>query len=84
MKMIEKRTWKEFQAAGLFWWTNRMLHLFGWAIVFEVEKNGKIKNVYPARVKFRGFEEDVESECFVKLTKYLKKIMPKLIEEVHE
>ena len=37
-KMIEKRSWAEFQDAGLIWWVNRALHLFGWALVVETDK----------------------------------------------
>ncbi len=69
-EMIEKRSWAEFQDAGLFWWVNRVLHLFGWALVVETDK-GEITNVYPARCRFRGFSGDVEDRGFQRLTKHL-------------
>ncbi len=70
--MIEKRTWQEFKGIGLLWWVNRVLHLFGWAIVFEYDSDtGKLLEVYPARCKFRGFSEDVEADGFIRLSGYL-------------
>jgi hypothetical protein len=66
--MLDKRSWKEFQDAGLIWWCNRVLHLFGWAIVLEVENDGSISNAYPARCAFRGFDSETEAEGFKKVT----------------
>lgn len=82
MEMIDRKTWKDFQDAGLLWWVNRMLHLFGWAIVLQVEANGQISDIYPARCKFRGFHQEYESEGFTKLTKHISQTMPELLEEV--
>lgn len=82
--MIERKTWKEFQESKLLWWINRMLHTFGWAIVFQVEKGGEISDVYPARVKFRGFCEKDENEGFVGLTQYLKNTIGELTEETKD
>lgn len=48
--MIRKKTWEEFRDTGLFWFINMILHAFGWAIVL-VKDDGKIIDVYPARVK---------------------------------
>ena len=54
--MINKISWKEFKDSGMLWWINMILHTFGLAIVLDME-DGEIKNVYPARVKYRGFGE---------------------------
>jgi hypothetical protein len=69
-KMVYLDSWEGFQSSGLLWWTNRMLHLFGWAIVYECEGD-KIINVYPARVKFRGFCEKEEDKGFKNLSDYM-------------
>ena len=82
--MIQRKTWKEFQDSKLLWWVNRLLHTFGWAIVFQVETDGSISDVYPARVKFRGFEEKDEEEGFIGLTQYLKGVVNELAEEAKE
>jgi len=79
--MVEKKTWKEFRDSGLFWWINMILHTFGWALVVEVEEDGSISNAYPARVKFRGFDEKDNSAGYIKVTKYLKENMEQLEKE---
>jgi hypothetical protein len=80
--MLTKRTWEEFRASKLLWYTNRMLHLFGWAIVCEVDdNNGTIKDVYPARTKFRGFAAKEETEGFIGLSRYLKDNAQTLLDE---
>ena len=53
--MVNKKTWKEFQESGLFWWINMILHTFGWAIVIEQDKETKeticaIPQEYPSVV----------------------------------
>lgn len=70
MDTIEKKTWSEFRETGLVWFINSILHLFGWAIVLRIDKD-EILEVYPARVIFRGFSEDVTSEGYRKVTKWL-------------
>ena len=68
--MVEKKDWKEFRETGLVLIVNQILHIFGWALVFEIEE-GIIKNVYPARVKFRGFGNESTSEAYKKVSKYM-------------
>lgn len=82
--MLEERDWKEFQDAGLFWWCNRILHLFGWVLVLECKHDGTILRVYPARTKFRGFDARDESAGFVQLTEYLRDNVDKLLADVKE
>lgn len=81
-KTIERAEWYEFQQAGLLWFINRMLHVFGWAIVFEIddENHSNVLDVYPARVKFRGFEN--EGDNFVKLTNHMNEEMSRLLEDI--
>ena len=69
--MIERKSWDEFRESGLFWWINMILHTFGWSLVFENSDNG-IKEVYPARVKFRGFQEENNTAGYVAVAKYLR------------
>lgn len=54
--MVNRKSWEEFRNSGFLWWVNMVLHTFGWAICVSME-DGKVKDVYPARVKFRGFAE---------------------------
>lgn len=79
--MVEKKSWDEFRNNGLLWWINMILHTFGWAIVVEMEDDGAISNVYPGRVKFRGFGEKNNSEGYIKVSQYLKDNADELLKE---
>ena len=68
--MVTKKEWSEFRSTGLVVFINQILHIFGWAIVFEIE-NGEIKNVYPARVKFRGFNDRTTEEAYKKISQFM-------------
>jgi len=81
--MVDKKEWSEFRKTGLALIINQILHVFGWSIVFEIENN-KIKEVYPARVKFRGFSNDDTSEAYEKVSKYLKENSNQLYKETQE
>jgi hypothetical protein len=84
--MVDKKSWEEFRESGLFWWINMILHTFGWAIVLNVDfDNGEeVLEVYPARVKFRGFDDSFNDEGYAKVTKRLKKDIDELIQEVED
>jgi|GEM_PF-727275 len=83
-KMISPAGWGEFREAGLLWWVNRSLHLFGWAIVVDVGDDGSIDNCYPARCRFRGFDVESEEAGFVKLTQHLSDSMPQLLNDIKD
>jgi hypothetical protein len=83
-EMIERKSWEEFRASGLLWWINRTLHLFGWAIVVGIESDGEVFEVYPARVRFRGFDTDSEIKGFIALTDHLGENIKALQEEAGE
>ena len=82
--MVEQKTWKEFRESGLLWWINTLLHTFGWAIVHEINEEGTITNVYPARVKFRGFDNKSNTEGYIKVSKYLNQESEQLLKESQE
>lgn len=77
-------SWDEFGDAGLFWWVNRSLHLFGWALVREVDDAGKAIRVYPARCRYRGFLEADETAGFQKLTSHLRDNVDDLVQHTKE
>ena len=84
-KMVFKKSWNEFREIGLLWFVNRTLHLFGWAIVVEIDpKTKKTINGFPAKCKFRGFSEKCEIEGFKKVTKYLGMNHKRLTKEANE
>lgn len=78
--MIDKKTWKEFKDSGMLWWINMILHTFGWSIVVDME-NGEITDCYPARVKFRGFGEQNNTDGYIKVSKYLEENIKDIREE---
>lgn len=82
--MVDKKSWQEFRASGLFWWINMVLHTFGWAIVVNIGEDGTISEVYPARVKFRGFDEKSNTEGYMKVSDYLKENADQLATESKE
>jgi len=81
--MIDKKTWKEFRESGLLWWVNMILHTFGWAICFDME-DGEVLEVFPARVKFRGFDNEHNTEGYIKVSQYLKENVDEIEKEARE
>lgn len=79
--MIRKMSWEDFRETGLFWWINSILHTFGWALVANMSENGEITEVYPARVKFRGFGTKSTEDGFKKVSAYMKDNSNELYEE---
>ena len=82
--MIQRKTWRDFKDAKLLWFVNRILHVFGWSIILVTEEDGDISEAYPARVKFRGFDEKSESEGFVGITNHLAETIDELRKEAAE
>lgn len=58
-----------------------ILHTFGWAIAVEIEDDGTISDAYPARVKFRGFSEKINTEGYQKVSQYMRDNVAELCEE---
>ena len=79
--MVKKKSWKEFRECGMLWWINMILHTFGWAIVYKFDEDGNILEVYPARVKFRGFGEKNNTDGYVMVSQYMKNNADELLEE---
>lgn len=82
--MIKKKSWKEFRDSGLLWWINMILHTFGWSICLDMDEDGEIINVFPARVKFRGFNEESNTNGYIKISKYMKENADELLEETKD
>lgn len=81
--MVTKISWEEFRDSGILWWINMILHTFGLAIVFEMDGKS-IKDVYPARVKFRGFGEKINTEGYIRVSKYLLNNSEDFLKEAEE
>ena len=70
--MIEKKTMEEFRETGLLWLINTTLHIFGWCIVVEFDDDDNAVSMYPARCKFRGFDEKSNDKGYENITRYMK------------
>lgn len=82
--MIEQKTWREFQNAGMLFLCNNLLMAFGWSLVFNLDKaTGMIMSCYPARVKFRGFSNDVTVKGYKLLGNYISENAEALKEEAN-
>lgn len=69
--MLKEKSWEEFRETGMLWWINTILHVFGWTITYAIDEKGNIVRVYPARCRFRGFSEDLNTEGYKKVSKYM-------------
>lgn len=83
-EMIERKTWNEFRDTGLFVFINTILHAFGWAIVVNVNDKGEVVDAFPARVKFRGFDGEDQTEMHKKIGTYLKANADQLSKEAND
>jgi hypothetical protein len=79
--MTKRITWEEFRSTGLLLIVNQILHIFGIALVFEFNDDKTLKEVYPARVKFRGFDIKSTTESYIKVSEYIKNNADELLEE---
>ena len=82
--MVNKKSWNEFRESGMLWWINMILHTFGWAITYEFDKDGELSNVYPARVKFRGFSEKNNTDGYIRVSEYMVKNAEELLDEAND
>jgi hypothetical protein len=80
--MVTKKEWIEFRSTGLLLIINQILHIFGWAIVYEMDGE-EVKSVYPARVKFRGFNNESVSQSYQKISEYMKDNASELLDEAN-
>lgn len=81
--VINRKTWDHFKNTGMLFLANQMLHAFGWAIVMEFDEQGNLEDVYPARVKFRGFSSDIIEQSYKNISQYMLENAEKLFEEAN-
>lgn len=80
-RAVIPKTWDEFRGTGLFRFMNAFLHIFGWSIVLEADDDGNITKVYPARVTYRGFNEQAMADGYVKVSKFMAENASELLKE---
>ena len=73
-----------FVDTGLLRFVNVFLHIFGFALAYNVDEEGKIeeeKGLRILRVQFRGFTEKSMSDSYIKVSKYMDIWHKELLEE---
>lgn len=79
------RTWAEFRESGMLWWANRVLHVFGWAIVVNIDdETGEVLGAEPRRTVWRGFPPESEARGFKRVTEWARANADDLAREVSE
>lgn len=78
---LTKYSWEDFRKTGLLAIVNQFLHIFGWAIVVEMDENGTVTEVYPARCAFRGFPELNMAMAYEHVSEYIKDNADELLSE---
>lgn len=82
IEWVKEIKWEEFRNSGLLLFVNSFLHIFGRAIVFDFKKdkkgNQKLKRVYFARCKYRGFDLGSISSSHTALVNFLEKNIKEL------
>lgn len=79
-----EKTWDEFRESGFFWFINNILHAFGWVIGCEVEEDGKVSRVFPARTRLRGFGKESNDRGYRRISDYLVKNAEDIKKEAYE
>ena len=79
-----KHSWTEFREAGMLWLVNRMLHVFGWAIVVEVDDaTGEAHDAYAVRTEWRGFPPDRDELGHIRVSEWMAKAGSAIAEETN-
>lgn len=81
-QMVTKQSWDTFRESGLLFYVNMILHVFGWSIVVEIDNDNKVTSCFPARVKYRGFSDDVQDRGYKKITNYMKNNINSLMDDM--
>ena len=81
---MEKKSWADFRECGLLWFVNNLLHVFGWAIIVELDDSGELSSCYPARVAFRGFSSNSNEKGYQNVSKFMKDNAETLYKETME
>ena len=65
---------QQFLDSGLLTLTNEFLHIFGFALAYDCNKEGVPENnsLTPVRTIFRGFSESSQEKAYAKITAYMK------------
>lgn len=80
---VRRISWDEFRKYGFLRFVNLFLHIFGIALVLQVEDDGTT-TVYPARVKYRGFPTEALTLGYQQISQFMVENAHELLKESHE
>ena len=69
--LLKRASWDSFRESGLLLFVNAFLQIFGWTIVVEYGEENIIKDAYPVKTKYRGFNEQSFTDAYKKVTNYM-------------
>ena len=84
MVKVTKYPISSFVDTGLLVFVNSFLHVFGFALAYEKDDDGKInedKGLMILRVPYRGFSEKSMSNAYIKISKFMVNWSKELLEE---
>jgi hypothetical protein len=81
---MRRVSWEFMEESGILWYINTMIAVYGVYIAIKRDKNGKRPIAIPCRTSFRGFEDRINDEQIVKLSRYLATCASELLEEAEE
>ncbi len=77
-----RQSWEQFREAGMLWSINRVLHLFGWAIVVSIDDGtGETVGAFPVRTEWRGFDRESEERGYRRVTEWMRRAADSVAEE---
>lgn len=83
MTKEQTNAWLAFKNSGLLWFTNRTLHLFGYAIVYTFN-DAELISVAPEFVDYVGFSRESEERGYLSLRGYMAAASETLLENIKE
>lgn len=78
---IEARTWHEFRESGMVYAANKVLHMFGWCLVFATDEQSGLQYCYPARTFYRGFAPESERAGTQRVNQWMRDAAKALAKE---
>lgn len=80
-EMLVRNTWIEFKNSGMLFFANLILQVFGWSIVIILSEEGEFLDAYPARSKYRGFNDESMKRGYTRISEYMRDHYDELIRD---
>jgi hypothetical protein len=81
---MERRTWDEFRSTGLLYLTNKVLHAFGWVIVWAKDDETGAVSAFPARTSYRTHSPESEASGQQRLQAWVRDGFDAVVQETKD